>query len=77
MNIKNIISEEINNFLKEKCMLREYKNPKDSETVRVCGDMLEEVYNRIIQNGVSKREITVKTMGNIIGELRHLEEMMK
>ena len=58
-------------------MLNEYKNPKDSETVRACGDMLESLYNNIIANGMSKREITVETMHRIVVELRHLEEMMK
>ena len=58
-------------------MIKEYKNPNDSETVRVCGDMLQQLYDSIINNGCSKHEITVETMGKIIGELRRLEEMMK
>lgn len=75
--ISKIIQEEITKYISDKCMLKEYKNPNDAETVRVCGDMLEQLYNSIIENGCSKREITVEMMGNIIGELRHLEQMMK
>ena len=75
--ISKIIQEEITKYISDKCMLKEYRNPNDAETVRVCGDMLEQLYNSIIENGCSKREITVEMMGNIIGELRHLEQMMK
>jgi len=75
--INTIINEEINKFLKSKCMLKEYRNPKDSETVRVIGDNLETLYNNIIEGGVSKHEIVVETMKNIIGQLRRLEQMMK
>jgi hypothetical protein len=74
---KDIISEVINNYINSKCMLREYKNPNDADTVRVCGDTLQELYDRIISQGSSKREITVEVMQKIIGELRHLEEMMR
>lgn len=74
--INTIINEEINKFLKSKCMLKEYRNPKDSETVRVIGDNLETLYNNIIESGVSKHEIVVETMKNIIGQLRRLEQMM-
>ena len=76
-NINDAISEEIKKYISEKCMLREYKNPNDAETVRVCGDTLEQLYNRILQNGCSKREITIEIMAKIIGELRHLEQMMR
>lgn len=72
-----LISEVINNYINSKCMLREYKNPNDAETVRVCGDTLQQLYDRIISQGSSKREITVEMMSKIIGELRHLEEMMR
>jgi hypothetical protein len=58
-------------------MLKEYKNPNDAETVRVCADNLQQLYDRIIAQGSSKREITVEVMSKIIGELRHLEEMMR
>lgn len=75
--ISRIISEEITKYISEKCMLKEYKNPNDAETVRVCGDTLEQLYNRILQSGYSRREITMETMEKIIGEIRHLEQMMK
>ena len=39
-NIKRIINEEITKYISEKCMIKEFKNPNDAETVRVCGDML-------------------------------------
>ena len=74
---KDIISEVINNYINSKCMLREYKNPNDADTVRVCGDTLQQMYDRIIQQGSSKREITVEYLQRIIGEIRHLEEMMR
>jgi hypothetical protein len=74
---KDIISEVINNYINSKCMLREYRNPNDAETVRVCGDNLQQLYDRIIAQGSSKREITVEFMHKIIGDLRHLEEMMR
>lgn len=74
---KDIISEVINNYINSKCMLREYKNPNDAETVRVCGDTLQQMYDRIIQQGSSKREITVEYLQKIIGEIRHLEEIMR
>ena len=76
-NINRIINEEITKYISEKCMIKEFKNPNDAETVRVCGDMLEQLYNSIIANGCSKREITAETMAKIIGDIRHLEEMMK
>jgi hypothetical protein len=74
---KDIISEVINNYINSKCMLREYKNPNDAETVRVCGDTLQQMYDRILQQGSSKREITMEYLQRIIGEIRHLEEMMR
>lgn len=77
MDINTIISEEINKYINEKCMIKEYKNPNDAETVRACGDMLQQLYDNIIAQGSSKREITVETMYKIISQLRHLEEMMR
>ena len=58
-------------------MIREYKNPKDAETVRVCGDTLEQMYNRIIDNGCSRREITVELLSKVIKEIRYLEQIIK
>ena len=51
INYKKIVAEEISNFLKKDCMLKEYKNPQDSETIRVCGETLKALYDRIIKNG--------------------------
>lgn len=78
--LDNIITEVINGYIESKSkrnMLKEYKNPEDSETIRVCADQLEALYNNIIKNGMSKREITVKTLGEIIKELRALEMEMR
>lgn len=78
--LDNIITEVINGYVESKSkrnMLKEYKNPEDSETIRVCADQLEALYNNIIKNGMSKREITVKTLGEIIKELRVLENEMR
>ena len=76
-NISRIINEEITKYISGKCMIREFKNPNDAETVRVCGDMLEQLYNRVIGDGCSKREITVELMYKIIGDIRRLEQMLK
>lgn len=77
MNLDKIISEEIIKYLSDKCMLKEYKNPNDAETVRVCGDTLEQLYQRILGEGCSKREITMEMLANIINEIRRLEQVMK
>lgn len=74
---KDIISEVINNYISSKYMLNEYKNPNDAETVRVCGDTLQNLHDKIVSQGTSKREITIEIMQKIIGDLRHLEEMMR
>ena len=76
-DFNRIISEEIIKYINKKCMIKEYKNPNDAETVRVCGDMLEQLYSNMISGGCSKREITAETIYKIIGELRHLEQIMK
>ena len=72
-----IISEEITKYISGKCMIKEYKNPNDAETVRVCGDTLEQLYNRILQNGCSKREITMELLAKVIKEIRHIEQVMR
>ena len=77
MNISNVVRREINRFLVNECnMLKEYRNPTDAETVRVCKDMLQQLHDKIVSNGTSKHEVTVEVMLNIIGELNHLEQMM-
>lgn len=76
INYKKIVAEEISNFLKKDCMLKEYKNPQDSETIRVCGETLKAIYDRITKNGTSKHEITMVMLNKIIGELKRLEQAM-
>ena len=73
----DIITEVINDYLGKKTMLREYKNPNDGETVKVCADMLENLYNNIISNGVSRNEYTVQQLFKIIHELRKLQETIR
>ena len=77
MNINRIISEEITKYLSDKCMLKEYKNPNDAETVRVCGDTLEQLYQRIVVGGCSKHEITMEMLAKIISDIRRLEQVMR
>ena len=77
MNINRIISEEITKYLSDKCMLKEYKNPNDAETVRVCGDTLEQLYQRIVGGGMSKHEITMEMLAKIISDIRRLEQVMR
>ena len=57
-------------------MLKEYKNPQDSETIRVCGETLKAIYDRNTKNGTSKHEITMVMLNKIIGELKRLEQAM-
>lgn len=76
-NFNNIISEEIRKVIGGKCMIREYKNPNDAEIVRGCGDTLEQMYNRIIDNGCSRHEITVELLAKVVKEIRYLEQIMK
>jgi len=76
MTFSKIITEEINKCINSKCMLKEYKNPNDAETVRVCADTLQQLYENIIGNGISKHEITMIQLSKIIGELRRLERTM-
>jgi len=77
MVMKDLITEVINDYLKQQTMLKEYKNPKDSETLRVCAEMLENIYNGIISNGGSRNEITTQRLGNVIAELRKIEKAME
>ncbi len=73
----DIISEVINKYINTKCMLKEYKNPADAETVRVCGDTLQQLHDKIVNDGTSRNEITVVLIQKIISQIRHLEQMMK
>jgi hypothetical protein len=71
--MKDIISEVIDNYISNKKMLKEYKNPEDSKTLMVCGNMLQDMYDRIIENGASKKEYTIEKLGRIIKEIRKLQ----
>ena len=77
MNVNRIISEEITKYISDKCMLKEYKNPNDAEIVRVCGDTLEQLYQRIVGGGMSKREATMEMLAKIISDIRRLEQVMR
>ena len=74
--MKDIINEVINEYIGSKKMLKEYKNPNDSETVRVCADQLEGLYNQILGDGISRHEVTIEKLGSIVMELRKLQQMM-
>ena len=71
--MRDIISEVIHDYFSNRKMLKEYKNLKDAETLRVCGNMLQDMYDNIIKNGVSKHEYTVEKLNMIIGEIRRLQ----
>ena len=72
--MKDIISEVINNYISNKKMLKEYKNPEDSKTLMVCGNILQDMYDRIIEGGTSRNEYTIEKLGRIIKEIRKLQE---
>lgn len=71
--MKDIISEVIHNYISSKKMLKEYKNPEDSKTLMICANMLQDMYDRIIENGTSKKEYTIEKLGRIIKEIRKLQ----
>ena len=72
--MRDVITEVINNYIKNRKMLKEYKNPDDAETIRVCADMLDDMYKNIISNGTSKNEYTIEKLGKIVVELRRLQK---
>jgi hypothetical protein len=71
--MKDIISEVINDYVYNKKILKEYKNPEDSKTLMVCGNILQDMYDRIIENGGSKNEYAIEKLGEIISEIRKLQ----
>jgi hypothetical protein len=71
--MKDIISEVINDYVYNKKILKEYKNPEDSKTLIVCGNILQDMYDRIIENGGSKNEYAIEKLGEIISEIRKLQ----
>ena len=72
--MKDIISEVIHNYISGRKMLNEYKNPEDSKTLMVCGNILQDMYDRIIEGGASRNEYTIEKLGRIINEIRKLQE---
>ena len=72
--VNQIVSEVLEKYIGDKCMLKEYKNPKDSDTIRVCADTLEQLYKDIIYRGTSKHECNVVQLGEIIHKLRKIEK---
>lgn len=70
--IDRIISETI-----DKYMLKEYKNPNDSEAIRVCADQLEALHDNMIANGANRHEYTLVKLANIIGELRKIQNWIR
>jgi hypothetical protein len=70
--MKDIISEVIHNYIANKKMLKEYKNQVDSKTLMVCANMLQDMYDKIIESGTSKNEYTIEKLHMIIGEIRKL-----
>lgn len=76
--VEDIVRNVVNNYVNENCMLlKEFKNPVDAETVRVCADTLAKLHDDIIGSGVSRREVTVEKLASIVKELRRLEEEMR
>lgn len=72
--IDKIVNEQINNLIESKRnMLREYKNPNDRDTVKVCTDQLENLYNSIIERGNSRHDYAIERLSKIIRELRKIE----
>ena len=75
--IDRIVSESIKNYIDDKMLLKEYKNPNDSDTIRVCTDQLENVYENILKNGGSKNEYTVMQLAKVIHDLRKIQDWFK
>lgn len=73
--VDKIITEAINGYLESREMLKEYKNPEDSETVRVCADQLENLYNRIISTGMSRHEFSIEKLRKAILDLRKIQKL--
>lgn len=75
--IDSIVSEAINDCLRGKGIINEYKNPKDSNTIRVCADQLEALYENIIANGASRNEYTLQRLFKVIRELRKIQKTIR
>lgn len=71
--MKDIIAEVINNYLNSKCMVNEnFYWGDDLQTMRKCNASLKGVYERLINNGLSKNVYIVQQLGDVINKLEKL-----
>ena len=72
--MKDIITEVINEYLNSKCMVNEnfYWGKGDARVMRNCKQTLTDVYNRILNNGLTKNVYVVQQLGDIINRLDKL-----
>lgn len=71
--MKDVIAEVINNYLNSKCMVNEHFYwGDDLQTMRKCKEVLRGVYDRLLNNGLSKNVFTVQQLGDIINKLEKL-----
>lgn len=71
--MKDVIAEVINNYLNSKCMVNEHFYwGDDLQTMRKCSEALRGVYDRLLNNGLSKNVFTVQQLGDIIDKLEKL-----
>ena len=72
--MENIITEVINDYLKSKCMINEnfYWGEGDLKAMRNCKKTLSEVYDRMLENGLTKNVFVVQQLGDIINRLDKL-----
>lgn len=72
--MENIITEVINDYLNNKHMLNEgfYWGEGDLRIMRNCKKSLTDVYNRMLQNGLTKNVFVVEQLGDIINRLDKL-----
>lgn len=71
--MKDIITEVINNYLNSECMINEHFYwGDDLQIMRKCNESLKGVYERLINNGLSKNVYTVQQLGEIISKLEKL-----
>lgn len=72
--MKDIITEVINNYLNSKCMVNEnfYWGESDLKAMRSCKQTLSEVYDRMLNNGLTKNVYVVQQLGDIINRLNKL-----
>ena len=72
--MKDIITEVINDYLNSKRMINEnfYWGEGDARAMRNCKQTLTDVYNRMLQNGLTKNVYVVEQLGDIIHRLDKL-----